>query len=66
MDGSAVLRHIRGDAQLRELPVIALTAHAMAGDKERYLAQGFDHYVAKPIVDEDDLLESIERLLNRG
>ena len=63
MDGTQVLRHIRADPYLRELPVIALTAHAMTGDRERYLEQGFNHYVAKPIVDDADLLEAIARLL---
>jgi CheY-like chemotaxis protein len=63
MDGPEVLRRIRADASLRSLPVIALTAHAMAGDRERYLALGFNHYVAKPIVDEDELLGAIASLL---
>jgi two-component system cell cycle response regulator DivK len=63
MDGCEVLRRLRADTSLHGLPVIALTAHAMAGDRERYLAQGFDHYVAKPIVDENDLLGAVEGLL---
>jgi CheY-like chemotaxis protein len=63
MDGCEVLRQLRADAVLRTLPVVALTAHAMTGDRERYLALGFDHYVAKPIVDENDLLGAVERLL---
>jgi CheY-like chemotaxis protein len=63
MDGVEVLAHIRASSLLRHLPVIALTAHAMAGDREKYLACGFDDYVAKPIVDERDLLGAIERLL---
>jgi two-component system, cell cycle response regulator DivK len=62
MDGSDVLRAIRGDERLRHLPVIALTAHAMAGDRERFLAEGFDDYVTKPIVDESLLLGAIERV----
>jgi len=35
----------------------------MTGDRERYLALGFDHYLSKPIIDESDLLGAIERLL---
>ena len=65
MDGVDVLREIRADDTLAHLPVIALTAHAMAGDRESFLARGFDHYVSKPIVDEDLLLTAIEDLLNR-
>jgi len=66
MDGTEVLRRIRADANLRDLPVIALTAHAMAGDREKYLAAGFDEYVTKPIVDETRLLGAIKKLLNGG
>ncbi len=63
MDGVQVLSRIRADAALRSLPVVALTAHAMAGDRERYLEAGFDDYVVKPIVDERVLTAAIERLL---
>jgi CheY-like chemotaxis protein len=66
MDGPEVLRRIRADAGLRDLPIIALTAHAMAGDRERYLAAGFDDYVTKPIVDETLLLDAIKKLLPGG
>jgi two-component system cell cycle response regulator DivK len=66
MDGTEVLRQIRADARLRSLPVIALTAHAMAGDRERFLGQGFDDYVTKPIVDERLLLDAIQKLLARA
>jgi CheY-like chemotaxis protein len=66
MDGVEVLRRIRDDAVLRTLPVIAFTAHAMAGDRERLLGLGFDDYVTKPIVDELILLGAIRRLLARG
>jgi CheY-like chemotaxis protein len=65
MDGGEVLRQLRADDRLRGLPVIALTAHAMAGDGQRYLALGFDHYIPKPIVDEAELLAAIERLLRK-
>ncbi len=66
MDGTEVLRRIRADPQLRHLPVIALTAHAMAGDREKYLGAGFSEYVTKPIVDENLLLEAISRLLSQN
>ena len=64
MDGNEILSRIRADMTLRALPVIALTAHAMAGDREKFLAAGFNDYVTKPIVDENILLSSIERWLS--
>ncbi|NNM31788.1 MAG: response regulator [Gemmatimonadetes bacterium] len=63
MDGTEVLAWIRQQDDLRGLPVIALTAHAMAGDRERFLSAGFDDYLTKPIVDEAVLFEAIERCL---
>jgi len=64
MDGTEVLAWIRSQDELKSVPVIALTAHAMAGDRDKFLAAGFDDYVTKPIVDEDVLFEAIERCLN--
>ena len=63
MDGIEVAREIRADDRLRHLPLVALTAHAMSGDRERFLQSGFDSYVAKPIIDENELLDTISRLL---
>jgi CheY-like chemotaxis protein len=63
MDGTEVLRRMRGDAALQDVPVVAITAHAMTGDRERLLGAGFDDYVSKPIVDEGILLGAIQRLL---
>jgi two-component system cell cycle response regulator DivK len=63
MDGNEILARIRADRTLRPLPVIALTAHAMAGDREKYLASGFNDYITKPIVDETILLGAIEKWL---
>jgi two-component system, cell cycle response regulator DivK len=66
MDGTEVLARLRGDRNLDGLPVIALTAHAMTGDRERYLSAGFDDYVTKPIIDEDLLIGAIERWLKQS
>lgn len=63
MDGTEVLRQLRANISLCHIPVIALTAHAMAGDREKYLGAGFNDYVPKPIVDETLLLAAIERAL---
>lgn len=62
MDGMQVLAELRADSELATIPVIALTAHAMRGDRERLLEHGFDAYVAKPILEEEDLFAEIERL----
>ena len=66
MDGTEVLRRLRERPELEKIPVIALTAHAMAGDREKYLNAGFDDYVTKPIVDEAVLLGAIERWLQQS
>ena len=63
MDGTEVLRWIRGQEEIAHVPVVALTAHAMSGDREKFLAQGFNDYLTKPIIDETILLETIARWL---
>lgn len=63
MDGLAVLKEIRANPDWLGLPVIALTAHAMSGDRDRYLALGFSDYVSKPIEDERILFQVLERWL---
>jgi two-component system, cell cycle response regulator DivK len=49
MDGMQALDCLRADPTTRDIPVIALTAFAMKADRERFLAAGFDRYVAKPL-----------------
>ena len=55
MDGYEALTYMKSDAQLRHLPVFAVTAQAMVGDRERCLEAGADEYLPKPI-DVDQLL----------
>jgi CheY-like chemotaxis protein len=58
-DGIEVTRAIKSNCAYKDVPVIALTAHAMKGDKERILNEGcFDDYMSKPI----DMPEFIERM----
>jgi CheY-like chemotaxis protein len=62
MDGWEATRRLKANADLRAIPVIALTAHAMKGDKEKALAAGCDDYLVKPL-DEDELMTRIAKYL---
>jgi PAS domain S-box-containing protein len=57
MDGPETIARIRGARQWSHLPVIALTADAMSGDRERYLALGMTGYLSKPLTQHDLLIE---------
>jgi CheY-like chemotaxis protein len=49
MDGWVMHKQVKADPRTQQIPVVALTAHAMTGDKEKVLAAGFDGYLTKPI-----------------
>lgn len=49
IDGIEALRRLREDERTAQIPVLALTAQAMQGDRERFLETGFDGYLAKPV-----------------
>lgn len=62
LDGYSVIRHLRQDPRFRRLPVVAVSAYAMQGDREKALAAGFDAYITKPI-DTYRLEEQVQELL---
>ncbi len=64
MDGMAVLRKLKADAQTCRIPVVALTASAMSGDRERILAAGCDDYLSKPYEISD--LEAVVKRFTTG
>jgi CheY-like chemotaxis protein len=65
MDGYATMTAIRQMPQFRRLPIIAVTARAMPGDREKSLAAGANDYVTKP-VDTEELLACMERWLSKS
>jgi CheY-like chemotaxis protein len=65
VDGWEATRRLKAEPQTRAIPVIGLTAHAMAGDREKVLEAGCDDYDTKP-VELPRLLEKIEALLGRA
>jgi two-component system cell cycle response regulator DivK len=64
-DGLTLLGELRRDPRLSDLPVVALTAHAMRGDRERFLESGCAGYIAKPIQVATFAAE-VERYLREG
>lgn len=64
IDGWEATRRLKTDSETREIPIIALTADAMAGDRERALAAGCDDFETKPI-DFSRLIEKIEAMIAR-
>lgn len=62
MDGYAVAAALRQNAALSHVPILAVTSHAMPGDRERVLASGCDGYIEKPI-DPEPFVEQVRRQL---
>ena len=65
MDGVIALKAIRADPALLAIPIIALTSYAMIGDKEGFLAEGFDSYISKPI-DSRTFAGLVQNVLDKG
>ena len=65
IDGVEVLGRLRASDRTTSLPVLALTAQAMEGDRERFLAAGFDGYLSKP-VNVTDFVATVKRYCERS
>ncbi|MDX1993518.1 MAG: response regulator [bacterium] len=63
IDGMEVARYLKSNPRMAHIPIIALTANAMFGDRERFLAAGCDGYLAKPI-SKNELLNTIAHFAN--
>jgi two-component system cell cycle response regulator DivK len=64
IDGVEALERLRQNERTASIPVLALTAQAMSGDRERFLEAGFDGYLAKP-VDVGELLQAVREHCSR-
>jgi CheY-like chemotaxis protein len=62
IDGLSVVREMKTDERTKAIPILALTAHAMRGDRDRFLEAGCDGYISKPI-DVKTFLTSIRQYL---
>lgn len=66
VDGIKITQMLKSDPKTKNLPIILVTAHAMAGDREAFLEQsGADGYISKPVVDHEQFVEQIKQLLPR-
>jgi CheY-like chemotaxis protein len=64
MDGHEVCRQLKSDPVLHSIPLVALTAYAMVGDREKMLAEGFDGYLSKP-VNPEEVMDQLAPFLSR-
>ncbi len=64
VDGVHALRRLRADERTAAIPVLAVTAQAMHGDRERFLAAGFDGYVSKPL-NVRELIGTVRQICDR-
>jgi two-component system, cell cycle response regulator len=64
VDGYGVVRILKDDAELKAIPVMAVSSYAMHGDKEKALARGFDGYITKPI-DPRTFVDDVEAVLGK-
>ena len=66
LNGLDVVRHLREDSAFDKTPLLALTAHVMATDREQALEAGCDDHITKPIVDLEEFAETVSRYAAQG
>ena len=64
LDGWGFIKYLRQDPELANIPVIALTAHAMVGDREKTVEAGFDNYMTKPLIVKTFMSDLIQLLVD--
>jgi CheY-like chemotaxis protein len=64
MDGWGLIAHIKNDRRTMDIPCIALTAHAMVGDRERAIASGFHNHLTKPLTPATFMRDLMNLLVN--
>ncbi|MCZ6674360.1 MAG: response regulator [Verrucomicrobia bacterium] len=66
LDGVSLMKKIRSDYTYQGIPILAVTAHAMADDESRLIQAGFDWYLSKPILDEKELFHVVDGLMSKS
>lgn len=64
VDGTDAIKLIRRDERFKNIPIIAITAFAMVGDREKFLSMGCDEYISKPFF-RDELIRKVSSILNQ-
>lgn len=64
IDGTEAFRILRSEPETKDIPVIALTSYAMRGDREKFLEQGFNGYISKPI-NVKEFMNTVKSVLGR-
>lgn len=63
LDGNDVIRSLKSDPELKEIPILVVTAYALKGDREKYLSMGANGYLAKP-VGKQNIIEIVKELVS--
>ncbi|HOT76068.1 MAG TPA: response regulator, partial [Candidatus Wallbacteria bacterium] len=65
LEAAKIIREIEKASAGRRIPIIAITAYAMPGDREKFIAAGMDDYITKPFIDNDILYTTISKYIKK-